>query len=185
MNIDEVITNAFREVVPGEGCFIVEGNPTTNDIRIIPADRAMNDYLFCFAWGVDIGYQYLGMFLDEQTAQRQVDIIRSKIRDEAGNKLLRTSLAFSEAGIELLMYKTLWLVDVYPSKNMVRISPEADTVAENIEAFAAGEHTGYQFVCILSDERSAKEVERRIRTRVRDENGTRIAYNENPNKGKE
>lgn len=162
------------EIVPGEGCFIVEGNPTTNAIRILPAERAMNDNLVCFGWSVDIGFQYLGLFLDEQMAQRQVDIIRSKIRDEAGNKLLRTSLALSEAGMELMMYKALWLVDVHPGQNKIRVALEIDSVTENIEAFAAGEHTGYQFVCIVGDEPSAKEVERRIRTRVRDEAGTRI-----------
>ena len=43
MNIDQVITNAFMEAVPGEGIFVVEGNPTTNVIRILPADKAMMD----------------------------------------------------------------------------------------------------------------------------------------------
>lgn len=176
MDIDNMINNAFAEVVPGEGYFMVEGNPTTNDIRILPADKAMNDNLVCFAWSVDLGYQYLGLFTDEKTAQRQIAIIRSKIRDEAGNTLLRTSLALSEAGLELLMYKKLWLVDVHPSANEVRLSVEADVVISNIEAFAAGEHTGYQFVCLVVDEAAAKEIERRIRTRVRDEAGTRLAF---------
>ncbi|PVD51501.1 hypothetical protein DC498_13830 [Terrimonas sp.] len=91
MNINEVINNAFMEFVPGEGLFIVEGNPTTNVIRILPADKAMMDNLACLAWSIDLGYQYLGTCTDEQSAKRQVDIIRSKVRDEAGNNFRRGS----------------------------------------------------------------------------------------------
>lgn len=176
MNIDQVITNAFMESIPGEGVFIVEGNPTTNDIRILPADKAMMDNLTCLAWSIDHGYQYLGTSTEEQLAKRQIDIIRSKVRDEAGNNLLRTSLALAEAGITLLMYKTLWLVEVHPAENKVRISPESESLMANMEAFAAGEHTGYQFVSIHTEEGPAKEMEQLIRTRVRDEAGTRLAF---------
>ena len=176
MNIDQVITNAFMEAVPGEGLFVVEGSPTTNIIRILPADKAMMDNLVCLAWSIDLGYQYLGMCTDELLAKRQVDIIRSKIRDQAGNNLLRTNLVLSEAGIELLMYKTLWLVEVHPAGNKIRISPEYEAFTTNMVAFARGEHTGYQFVSIHTDEPRAKEMGRRIRIRVRDEAGTRLAF---------
>lgn len=56
MNIDQGITNAFIEAVPGEGLFMVEGNPTTNVIRILPADKTMMDNLACLAWSFDIGF---------------------------------------------------------------------------------------------------------------------------------
>lgn len=176
MNTDQVITNAFMESVPGEGLLIVEGNPTTNDIRILPADKAMMDNLACLAWGIDHGYQYLGTCTDEQLAKRQIDIIRSTVRDEAGNNLLYTSLALDEAGIELLIHKTLWLVEVHPAENKIRISPESESLMANMEAFAAGEHIGYQFVSLHTEEMQAKEMEQRIRTRVRDEAGTRLAF---------
>lgn len=82
MNIDQVITDAFMEFVPGEVFFIVEGNPATNAIQILPADKAMMDNLACLAWGIDRGYHYLGTCTDEQLAKRQIDIIRSTVRDE-------------------------------------------------------------------------------------------------------
>lgn len=176
MNIDEVITNAFKEIVPGEGFFIIEGHPVKNDIRIRPADKAMMDNLACLAWSLDIGYQYLGTFTDEQNANRQINVIRSKVRDEQGNKLLRTDLALSEAGVELLMYKDLWLVEVHPVENKVRITLEAESLTANMEAFAAGEHVGYQFVSLHIDEISAREMKERIRERVRDEAGNRLAF---------
>lgn len=176
MNIDQVITNAFMEYIPGEGLFVVEGNPATNAIHILPADKAMMDNLACLAWGIDRRYQYLGTCTDEQLAKRQIDIIRSAVRDEAGNNLLHTSLALAEAGIALLMHKTLWLVEVHPAENKIRISPEPETLMASMEAFATGEHTGYQFVSLHTEETRAKEMEQRIRRSVRDEAGTRLAF---------
>lgn len=143
-----------------------------NAIRILPADKAMMDNLACLTWSIDHGYQYPGTCTDEQLAKRQIDSIRSAVRDEAGNNLLRTSLALTEAGIGLLMYKTLWLAEVHPAENKIRISPESEVLMTNMEAFAAGEHTGYQFVSIHTAEIPAKEMEQRIR----DEAGTRLAF---------
>ncbi|MGN6493161.1 MAG: hypothetical protein ACTHLE_14270 [Agriterribacter sp.] len=176
MNIDEVITNAFKEIVPGEGFFIIEGHPLKNDIRIRPADKAMMDNLACLAWSLDLGYQYLGTFTNEQNANRQISVIRSKLRDEQGNKLLHTNLALSEAGIELVMYEDLWLVEVHPLENKVRVTMEAASLTTNMEAFAAGEHVGYQFVSLHMDEALGREMEQRIRKHVRDEAGNRLAF---------
>lgn len=176
MNIDQLIHSAFKEMVPGEGFFIIEGHPVRNDMRILPADKAMMDNLGCLAWGLDIGYQYLGTFIDEQNAKRQMEVIRAKVRAEDGSRLLRTTLAYSEAGVELLMYKDLWLVEVHPVENKIRISLESAALTANVEAFAAGEQVGYQFVSLHVDELSARAIEHRIRTRVRDESGKRLAF---------
>lgn len=89
---------------------------------------------------------------------------------------MHTSLALAETGIALLIHKTLWLVEVHPAENKIRISPESESLMANIEAFAAGEHTGYQFVSLHTEEIQAKEMEQRIRTSVHSEAGIRLAF---------
>lgn len=74
------------------------------------------------------------------------------------------------------MYKDLWLVEVHPVENKVKITLEAESLTANVEAFTAGEHVGYQFVSLHIDDISAKKMAQRIRARVRDEAGNRLAF---------
>ncbi|MCP9752897.1 hypothetical protein [Ferruginibacter sp. HRS2-29] len=88
MNVDEIISGAFMNSMQGEGLFIVEGNPKTNQLRILPADQALRDNLNCFTWDINTGFQYLGIFTEQSLAQNHIDKIREKIRNDAGDRLI-------------------------------------------------------------------------------------------------
>lgn len=89
MNIDDFINSAFLSMpIQGEGLFIVEGNPSKNDLRVLPADQAFKDNLNCFAWNINTGYQYLAIFTEERLAHDYIKQIREKIRNYDGERLI-------------------------------------------------------------------------------------------------
>lgn len=89
MTADEIIFQSFlNNPLQGEGLFVVEGNPAKNEIRVKPADQAYKDGLDCFAWNVNHGYQYMGIFTEERLAKEFVDRVRERIRNENGDRLI-------------------------------------------------------------------------------------------------
>lgn len=90
MTPDDMINAAFRNgsFVPGEGLFVLEGNPTTNKFRVVPADKAFTDNLICFTWNVNTEFQYMGIFTTEKAAEDTIQVIRERFRDESGKRLM-------------------------------------------------------------------------------------------------
>ena len=88
MSVDLIISEAFQNSTPGEGLFIVEGHPQRNEFRILPADEAFKMNLNAFAWNINTGYQYMGIFTEEKLAHEYIDKVRQLIRDEQGNRLI-------------------------------------------------------------------------------------------------
>lgn len=89
MNPNEIIMQAFlNNPIQGEGLYIVEGNPKTNQLRILPADQAFKDNLNCFTWDINTGFQFMGIFTEERLAQEYIDSIRDRLRNEKGDRLI-------------------------------------------------------------------------------------------------
>jgi hypothetical protein len=156
MDIDYIINEAFINSIQGEGLFIVEGNPARNLLRILPADQAFKDNLSCFAWNINTGFQYMGIFTEEKDAQDCIDYI--------------TNNAFQD----FIPAKGLFIVEGNPAKNLLRTVPADQAYKDNIKYFELKISSGFQYMAIFTEERLAQEHIERIRTRIRNEKGEKL-----------
>lgn len=151
-----MINEAFINSIQGEGLFIVEGNSERNLLRILPADQVFKDNLSCFAWNINTGFQYLGIFTEEKDAQDCIDNIRKN--------------AFQNS----IPGKGLLIVEGNPAKNLLRIVPADQAFKENINGFELKITSGFQYMAIFTEKRLAQEYIDRLRNRIRNEEGEKL-----------
>ena len=90
MDVNDIINSAFNDnkSVRREGLFVLEGDPGRNMFRIVPAAKALKDNMYCFINNINSGFQFMGIYETEKAAKLHIDIIRQKLRDEHGNRLI-------------------------------------------------------------------------------------------------
>lgn len=71
-----------------ESLFVVEGNPGENELKITIAAQAFTANLVHFELGISTGYQYMGIFTQEQSAREYIALIRKCLRDDQGTRLI-------------------------------------------------------------------------------------------------
>jgi hypothetical protein len=91
MNPDDLIRSAFQhsgQMIGGKQLFVVEGNGTSNELRILPMDEVYINNIMAFTYSIHPGFLVLGVFTSREAAEEHCQAIRTLIRDEEGNILL-------------------------------------------------------------------------------------------------
>lgn len=178
MNPDDIIKNALLSwPLPGEGFYIVEGNPQRNDIRILLSDQSFKDNLNCFAWNINTGYQYLGIFLEEKQADMYIKYILEEVHDEVGDQLLYGNS--DKQIMELLSQKFIpgrhmFILEGHPQNNALRILPADEAFKDNLQCYIQKKETGFQYMGFFTEEKEAKKYMSQIRQVIRNEEGKRL-----------
>ena len=88
MNPDDIITSAFQgggKMIRGNGLYVVEGNPITNELRTLPMDELYKNNIMAFTYSIHPGFVVLGVFTSPEAAEEHILAIRSLFRDEDEN----------------------------------------------------------------------------------------------------
>lgn len=91
MNPDDIIHSAFHgggKMIGGKELYVVEGNPSTNELRVLPMDELYKNNIMAFTYSIHPGFVVLGVFTNQEAAEEHCQAIRSLFRDEDGNVLI-------------------------------------------------------------------------------------------------
>lgn len=177
MYTDDLIIDALSSPsIPGEGLFVVEGNPK-RDVRVLPADKAFTDNLECFRWNINTGYSYLGLFADEKHAATYIKYILENAREELTEQLLfgDTDRLITNALTEsLIPAQGHFLLEGNPQQNILRIIPTDEAFQHNLNSYIRNLETGFQYMGVFTEEQFAQTIIHNIRHRLRNEQGERL-----------
>lgn len=178
MNPDDIISAALLgRQVQGEGLYIVEGNPRRNLLRIIPADKAFKDHLDCFAWNINTGFQFLGIFTDESLAQNYIEQINERINHEGNDHLVYhhpEDILMHALSDRQIQGMDTFIVEGNPQDNELRIVPADEAYKDNLSCFVRHINSGFQYMGIFTEEKLAQTYIAQIRQVIRNERGQRL-----------
>jgi len=92
MDADKLIQDTMSgasKLIGGEQLFVLEGHPEQNELRILTAEEALKNNIAAFSFVFNTGYVFMGMYSTREAAEESIEVIRTLLRDEEGNRLMK------------------------------------------------------------------------------------------------